>query len=279
MAQHDDSSSEDEEPPEKYIPRPARLGVGANPNQAVHGGSTHGLSEANRRLGNALKRQAYAAENKDDHNIESSDDEEVESRARAVGKRLRRDRKIESKQAIEKGSLQSRLRGQTQESEQTAVTERKEKGDSDSDGEWGDDVLRRMTEEQDAEFQCWSKGFVSVEDADANSHGKRYEFNNGEKRQDTQAMFKHKKKKKRSRQKNLRRDKRKQHELPAHLTEETLKAGRVRKSDSGKAEFHASRGDFSSRKDEDIKSVRLINHRKAGMIMMTVVAHGDVEGD
>ncbi|CAN8061865.1 unnamed protein product [Agarophyton chilense] len=72
LAQQDVSSSENEEPPEKYILRPARLGVGANPNQAVHATTTPGLSEASRRLGSALRRQAQAAGN-DEAAVESSE--------------------------------------------------------------------------------------------------------------------------------------------------------------------------------------------------------------
>lgn len=49
-----------------------------------------------------------------------------------------------------------------------------------------------------------------------------------------------KKKKIRSRQKNLRRDKRPKDKLPAHLTEETLRGGRVRHSDVDPAQVAAA---------------------------------------
>ncbi|CAN8074201.1 unnamed protein product [Agarophyton chilense] len=206
LAQQDVSSSENEEHPEKYIPLPARLGVGANPNQAVHAMITPGLSEASRRLGSALRRQAQAAGN-DEAVVESSEGEDTESRARAISTTHVRDQNPQGKEkeAIEK---KSHAGGQNQKSERAVDLKSEEKDDSASDDEWGDDVLRRMAGEQDVNFKSWSEGFAEGESTGVESNGYTNGFH-GEKKCNIDVGLKRKKKKIRNRQKNVRRDKRK----------------------------------------------------------------------
>lgn len=200
-----------------------RLGVGADPNQAVGVTNTPGLSEANRRLGSALRKQARQLIQDDDDSDGSAS--EIESRARAVGKRENAVQWAGGKRKDSTGTDEHR-KNCTKQMENEEKGEKSNDGSS-SDEEWGDDVLRKMTEQQNSELKAWANGFASADKNGAQAGG---------------VGVRKKRKKIRSRQKNLRRDKRKRHELPSHLTEKTLRAGRVRKRADGGWTFEASAG-------------------------------------
>lgn len=165
-----------------------------------------------------------------DEDDSDGSESEIESKARAVGKRGNRAPSPERKK---KDSGNNRTKNSAKQMENGEKGEKGKEGSS-SDEEWGDDVLRKMTEEQDSEFKTWANGFEGVDKAGGDARDGAVTNGGGN--------AKKKRKKIRSRRKNLKRDKRRRHELPAHLTEETLKAGRVRKSADGGWRFEASTG-------------------------------------
>lgn len=196
------------------------LGVGANPNLSVHTAASPSLNEVKRRLGNAIRRQVRAEAQLHLHS-DSGTDDELESRSKIIGNKppsatnVMHIKSNKLNNCLQRDHIENSKSHHNQHILDIAANDVHS-----SEEEWGDDMLQRVLREQKIAFEKWSNGFVSVKDTKP-----IFNSNRG-------LSLKRKKKKIRSRQKNLRRDKRLPHQLPSHFNEQTLLTGRMQRNDS-----------------------------------------------
>lgn len=199
-----DSSSSDEA--DLGAARPARLGLGAS-----HVPQPESVTRAEARLQRELRKERERAErDKEEDNSSSSEDDAAESRTRAVGKRRKPRKKARRVGGSKKAAGESKAGGATDAPVALPAAA----------------SVGKMTDKPDTRPPAVTKpaparlDFAPPTTAPSNVNSAPVDS--------AAPVPRRKRTRTRSRQKNLRRDKRPRHLLPAHLTAETLARGRVR---------------------------------------------------
>lgn len=205
-----------------------RLGLGATwDDKHKPGGGNLGIAATGtRRLSASLKVEAsHRASNQNDSDMEpgndgdDSEDDMEESRAR-----------VTSKEHIGSSARKKRKRREEREKE------KKQKTNNDAEDEDEDENQNQNDVEEVNKTLTMTNAhtlFNNNKNSEERHPFQKYESTErNQERHPFQSEFngiKKKKKKTRSRQKNFKKDKRPKHLLPAHLTEETLHMGRVKR--------------------------------------------------